>query len=100
MHAETPLFYLLQKKFAPNLKDIDLLLKNDILEVNQSMCSSLLSYSRISMIQVRHKKKTGVESFYHPSLPCCPDQMLAVMELSQHLVSLPKTVRPIIPQGA
>ena len=42
------------------------------------------------MIQVRHKKRmgTGTEdlSFYHSSLLCCLDQMLAVTELSQHLV--------------
>ena len=63
---------------------------------------SSLSYSRVSMIQVRHNKKTGTESlsFYHPNLLCCLDQMLAVIELSQHLVSSSKTVRPIIPRGA
>ena len=38
--------------------------------------------------------------FYHPSLLCCADQMLAVTELSQHLVSSSKTVRPIIPSDA
>ena len=60
------------------------------------------SYGRVSMIQVRHKKRMGTEglSFYHPNLLCCLDQMLAVTELSQHLVSSSKTVRPIIPQGA
>ena len=54
------------------------------------------------MIQVRHKKKMGTEglSFYYPNLLCCLDQMLAVIMLSQHLVSLSKTVRPIIPRGA
>ena len=54
------------------------------------------------MIQVRHKKRTEAKgfSFYHPSVLGCPDQMLAVVVLSQHFVSLPKTVRPIIPQGA
>ena len=54
------------------------------------------------MIQVRHNKKMGTEglSFYHPSLLCYPDQMLAVMELSQHLVSSSQIVRPIIPRGA
>ena len=54
------------------------------------------------MIQVRRKKRMGTEglSFYHPSLLCCLDQMLAVMELSQHLVSSSKIVRPIIPRGA
>ena len=35
-----------------------------------------------------------------PNLLCCLDQMLAVMELSQHLVSSSKTVRLIIPRGA
>ena len=59
------------------------------------------SYGRVSMIQIRHKKRMGTESlsFYHPNLLCCPDQMLAVMELSQHIVSSSKTVRPIIPRG-
>ena len=54
------------------------------------------------MIQVKHKKRMGTEglSFYHPNLLCCLDQMLAVMELSQHLVLSSKTVRPINPQGA
>ena len=54
------------------------------------------------MIQVRHKKRMGTEglSFYHPSLLCCLDQMLAVIELSQHLVSSSKTVRLVIPRGA
>ena len=59
-------------------------------------------YGRVSMIQVRHNKKMGTEdlSFYRLSLLCCPDQMLAVIELSQHLVSSFKIVRPIIPRGA
>ena len=59
------------------------------------------SYGRVSMIQVRHNKKMGSEglSFYHPNLLCCLDQMLVVIELSQHLVSSSKTVRPIIPRG-
>ena len=37
---------------------------------------------RLSMIQVRHKKRMGTEdlSFYHPNLLCCLDQMLVVME--------------------
>ena len=39
-------------------------------------------------------------SFYHPNLLCCPDQMLAVTELSQLLVSSSKTVRPIIDRDA
>ena len=54
------------------------------------------------MIQVRHKKRTGAEglAFYHPSLMCCADMMLVVMELSQHLVPSSKTVRPIILRGA
>ena len=60
------------------------------------------SYGRVSMIQVRHKKRmwTGGLFFYHPNLLCCLDQILAVMELSQHLVSSFKTVRPIISQDA
>ena len=54
------------------------------------------------MIQVRHMKRMEAEglAFYHPSLLCCPDQMLVVMELSHHLVPSSKTVRPIIPRGA
>ena len=54
------------------------------------------------MIQVRHNKRTGIEglSFYHPNMLCCIDHMLAVIELSQHLVSSSKTVRPVIPRGA
>ena len=51
---------------------------------------------------VGHKKRIGAEglSFYHPNLLCCLDQLLAVMELSQHLVLSSKTVRPIIPRSA
>ena len=54
------------------------------------------------MIQFRHTKRMGAEglAFYLPSLLCCPYQMLAVMELSQHLVSSSKTVRPFVPRGA
>ena len=67
-------------------------------------CSSLRSssYGWVSMIQVRHKKRIGTEglSFHHPNLLCCPDQMLVVMELSQHLISSSKTVIHIIPQSA
>ena len=64
--------------------------------------SSLSSYGRVSIIQVRHKKRMGTEglSFYHPNLMCCLNQMLAVIKLSQHLVLSSKTARPIIPQGA
>ena len=60
------------------------------------------SYGRVSMIQVRHNKKMGAQGLFlfHTSLLCCIDQMLAVIELSQHLVSLSKTVRPIISRGA
>ena len=60
-------------------------------------------YGMVSLIQVRHNKRMGTKegfSFYHPSLLCCLDQMLTVMELSQHLVSSSKTVRLIIPRGA
>ena len=55
-----------------------------------------------SMIQVRHTIRMRTEglAFYHPNLLCCLDHMLAVIELSQHLVSSSKTVRPIIPPGA
>ena len=64
--------------------------------------SSSSSYGRVSMIQVRHKKRMGTKglSFYHINLLCFLDQMLAVMELNQHLVSSSKTVRPIISGGA
>ena len=60
--------------------------------------SSSPSYGRVSMIQVRRNKKMGTDGlfFYHPNLLCCLDQMLAVIELSQHLVSSSKTVRSII----
>ena len=63
---------------------------------------SSLSYGRVSMIQIKHNKRMGTEglSYHHTNLLCCLDQMLAVMELSQHLVSSSKTVRPIIPRGA
>ena len=68
-------------------------------ETVQELASS--SYGRVSIIQIRHNKRMGTKglSFYHPKLLCCLDQMLAVMELSQHLVSSSKTVRPIIPQS-
>ena len=54
------------------------------------------------MIQVRHTKRMVTEglSFDHPSLLFCLDQMMAVTELSQHLVSSSKTIRPLIPRGA
>ena len=54
------------------------------------------------MIQVKHNKRMGTEgfSFYRPNLLCCLDQILAVIESSQHLVSSFKTVRPIFPRGA
>ena len=39
-------------------------------------------------------------SFYYPRLLHCPDQMLAVMLLSQHRVSSSKTVRTRAPCGA
>ena len=65
-------------------------------------CNSSPSYGRISMIQFICKKRTKSEclSFYHPSLLCCPHQMLAMTELSQQLVLSSKTFRPIIPHGA
>ena len=48
------------------------------------------------MIQVRHKKRMGTKglSFDHPTLLCCPVQMLAGS------VSSSKTVRPIVSRGA
>ena len=57
--------------------------------------SSSSSYDRISMIQMRYKKRIGAKSLfcYYPSL-------LAVTELGQHHVLSSKTVRPIIPRGA
>ena len=66
------------------------------------MIASSSSYGRLSMIQVRHKKRMETEglSFYHRNLLCYLDQMLAVIESSQHFVSSSKTVRPIIPRGA
>ena len=64
--------------------------------------SSSSSYGKVFVFQVRLKKRAGDGglSFYHPSLLCCPGQMLAVMDLNQHLVSSSKTVKPIIPRGA
>ena len=46
--------------------------------------------------------RTGAEglSFYYPRLLYCPDQMLAVMLLSQHWVLSCKTVRRCAPCGA
>ena len=46
--------------------------------------------------------RTGAEdlSFYYPRLLYCPDQMLAVMSLSQHRVSSSRTVRPHVSCGA
>ena len=54
------------------------------------------------MIQVRHNKRMGTEDslFHHLSPLCCPDQMLAVTELCEHLVLSSKTVRPNISRGA
>ena len=68
---------------------------------NNPKPSSSSLHDRISMIQVRHNKKMGTKdlSFYHPNLQCYLDQMLTVMELSQHLVPSSKIVRPIIPRG-
>ena len=44
------------------------------------------------------QQKDGDREFIlsHLNLLCCPDQILAVMELSQHLVLSSKTIRPII----
>ena len=49
------------------------------------------------MNQVRYKKRMETEglSFHHPSLLCCLDHMLAMMELSQHLVCHPKLSDPL-----
>ena len=46
--------------------------------------------------------RTGAEGlfFYYPRLLHCPNQMLAVVLLSQHRVSSSKTVRPRAPCGA
>ena len=46
--------------------------------------------------------RTGAEglSFYQLRLLYCPDQMLAVMVLSQHRILSSKTVRPRAPCGA
>ena len=48
------------------------------------------------------RQKDGDRGFIllHLNRMCCPDQMLAVMELSQHRVSSSKTVRPVILRGA
>ena len=52
-------------------------------------------------LQVR-QNRTGTEglSFYYPRLLHCPNQMLAVVLLTQHRVSSFKTVRPRAPCGA
>ena len=46
--------------------------------------------------------RTGAKglSFYYPKLLHCLDQMMVVVLLSQHRVSLSKTVRPRAPCGA
>ena len=52
-------------------------------------------------LQVRHKQDWGRGFIlFYPRLLYCPDQMLAVMLLSQHQVSSSKTVRPRAPCGA
>ena len=59
--------------------------------------------SRLKGIHSRpDTNRTGAEglSFYYPRLLHCPNQMLAVMLLSQHRVSSSKTVRPRAPCGA
>ena len=57
----------------------------------------LESYS----IQVRHKQDWGREFIlYYARLLYCLNQMLAVMLLNQHRVSLAKTFRPCAPCGA
>ena len=69
----------------------------------KKVISSLSSSNgRVSVIQVRHKKRLRTDglSFYYFSQLYCLDQMLAVIELNQHLVSSSKTVRLIIPRDA
>ena len=53
-------------------------------------------------LQVRYKQDWGRGYFYYPRLLYClnQNQMLAVVLLSQHRVSLSKTVRPRAPCGA
>ena len=60
----------------------------------------LLFINRVVVWRGIHSKsdtnRTGVEglSFYYPMLLYCPEQMLAMMLLTQHRVSSSKTVRP------
>ena len=65
--------------------------------VISSSSSSFEGYSQ----QVRHKQDWAeVLSFYYTRLLHCLNQMLAVVLLSQHRVSLSKTVKPCVPCGA
>ena len=72
-----------------------------------SLCcfdASSLTYGRVSMIQVRYKKRMGTDglAFYHLSPLRCLDQIMVVAELSQHLVRHPKLSDPLfleVPDG-
>ena len=57
--------------------------------------SGTKAHSRPEQIKARAE---GL-SFYHPGLLRCPDQMLAVLVLSQHRVASSKTCRPRVPLG-
>ena len=67
---------------------------------------TFLAYSSLSFGRTSYSRsdtnRTGAEGlfFYYPRLLYCPDQMLAVMLLSQHRVSSSKTVRSRAPCGA
>ena len=80
-----------------------------VLEKTPKKKSSKATKAQTSLIVVVWKgihyrsdtNKTGAEgfSFYYPRLLYFPDQMMAVILLSQHPVSSSKTVRPRAPCG-
>ena len=74
---------------------------------------TILNKSHFSKYECRRRRLKGIYSrpdinrtcpeglsFYYPRLLHCLDQMLAVMQLSQHRVSSSKTARPRVPCGA
>ena len=87
----------------------NLVLCRPILVMYQSnliLCRSILimyCHCRLKGIHSRSDtNRTGAEglSFYYPRALNCPNQMLAVVSLSQHRASSSKTVRPCAPCGA
>ena len=88
--------------------EIVLFFKKKVFTRDQSQISFLSSQNRGRRCRLEgHPRRsdtnrTGAEdsSFYYSRLLYCLDQMLAVMLLSQHRVSLFKTVRPCAQCGA